>query len=128
MTHHEKLYPPTDMLSDEYRSAGKDSTVWIFAGLSLPVLAIPVVAYLFGIIGLVTALGVLGEMVLLGWLHDHVHDSFHVKGHWLRKVPLLNKLHARFEKLHYIHHVDMSKNFGIFFSLWDKLFKTLKSE
>lgn len=128
MAHHQKLYPPTDMLSDKYRSAGKDSTVWIFAGLSIPVLAVPVVAWLFGLVSLFTAAYVIGEMILLGWLHDYVHDSFHIRGHWLRKVPFLNKLHTHFEKLHFVHHVDMSKNFGIFFSAWDKLFKTFKSE
>ena len=126
MAHHLKMYPPSDMLSDTYRSAGKDSTVWIFAVLSLPVVAIPVVAWLFGLVSLSTAVIVLGEMLLFGWLHDHVHDSFHVRGHWLRRVPLLNKLHAKFEKLHFVHHVDMSKDFGIFFSLWDKLFGTFK--
>lgn len=126
MAHHERLYPVNDFLSDTYRKAGKDSTVWIFAVLSLPVLALPVIAHLLGWIGLFTMTCVIAEMLFLGWLHDYLHDAFHIRDHFLKRLPFVKGLMGRLTELHRLHHVDMSKNFGIFFFMWDKVFKTLK--
>lgn len=126
MTHHLKLYPVDDFYSESYRSAGKDSTVIAFAFLSLPLLALPFVACFFGLLSFTYALVAAAEMLFLGWLHDYVHDSFHVTGHWLRKVPLVNMLHKDLERLHFFHHVDMKKNFGIVIFWWDKVFGSLK--
>lgn len=124
MTHHLTLYPPSDYKSDTYRDPGKDSTVKIFALLSIPVVALPFVLFFFGKISLFLALFSLAEMLVLGYLHDKIHDSFHLNKTLWQYVPG----YTGWAKLHYLHHVDMQKNFGIFTFFWDRVFKTLKKE
>lgn len=126
--HHDKLYPLSDFKSDTYRSAGKDSTVIFFALASLPVLAIPLLLALFGVLTLFQALFSVSLMLFIGWLHDYVHEAFHLNKHWLQKAPFVSKYFATLEKLHYLHHVDETKNFGILTFVWDKLFKTMKTD
>lgn len=126
--HHDKLYPINDFKSEKYRSAGKDSTVIFFAVASLPVLAIPLLLSLLGILSLFQALFSIATMLFIGWAHDYIHSLFHLKTHWLQKVPVLVNYYNKLEKLHYLHHVDDSKNFGILTFVWDKLFKTMKTD
>lgn len=123
MTHHLKLYPITDYTSDVYRSAGKDNTVKIFAFAALPILAIPILLCIFGMLSIFTAAFVLAEMLFLGFLHDQIHDSFHLNKSLWKYLPG----YKTWAKNHYNHHVDMQSNFGIFFFMWDRLFKTFKS-
>lgn len=124
MTHHLKLYPPTDYLSKKYRHPGKDNTVLIFAILSIPMLILPWVALGFGVITLFQALFIFVEMLILGAAHDYVHDAFHIKGHWLYKFKMFRKWNV----LHYRHHVNMKSNFGIFYFMWDRVFGTLSTK
>ncbi len=124
--HHDKLYPVTDFKSDKYRSAGKDSTVIFFAIASLPVLAIPCVLGLFGVLSLAQTVFTLALMLFVGWSHDYVHAAFHLNKHWLNDVPVIKNYFQKLEKLHYLHHVDDTKNFGILTFIWDKLFSTMK--
>jgi len=124
MTHHLKLYPPEDYSSDSYRWAGKDSTVWIFAVASIPVLAVPVILFFAGVLSLFTTIAVLATMLGQGFLHNYIHDAFHVKNHWMNRVPVLKDIFHRWNHLHYLHHVDMSKNYGIFAFFFDRLFGT----
>lgn len=126
--HHDQLYPITDFKSDKYRSAGKDSTVIFFAIASLPVLCIPSILSLFGIISLLEAFIAVLLMVFIGWLHDYVHEAFHIINHWMNGLPLVSKYFQKLEKLHYLHHVDATKNFGILTFVWDRLFHTMKTE
>ena len=125
--HHDKLYPISDFKSDKYRSAGKDSTVIFFAFASLPVLAIPFLLSLFGVLSLFQALFSVAIMLFIGWAHDYVHTLFHLNTHWLQKVPFISKYYNKLEKLHYLHHVDDTKNFGILVFWWDQLFRTMKN-
>jgi len=126
--HHDVLYPITDYKSDKYRSAGKDSTVIFFAIASLPVLAIPCLLALFGVVSLFQMIVMLAVMLFTGWLHDYVHDTFHLNKHWIHNLPLINNYYQKLEKLHYLHHIDETKNFGILVFWWDKLFHTLKTD
>lgn len=116
MTHHLKLYPVTDFYSQKYRSPGKDSTIITFAiffaafaGLMLLILPLK-----FGIIW-----GT--ELLIFGFLNDYLHDVFHIKPNWLEK----RKWFQRLRDVHFIHHQDMSKNYGIFTFLGDRIFGTL---
>jgi len=122
MAHHEKLYPPTDFLSETYRDAGAESTFWFFLISGAPLVILPVVLLFLGKLSFfVTALVVI-EAVTLGLVSNYLHDSFHIKDHFLNFFSWFKTL----VKLHYQHHVDMNTNFGIFFFLWDKLFKTFR--
>jgi len=124
-THHEKLYPLNDYKSDIYRSAGKDSATIFFLIISLPLLAMPFVMMLFGILSLFSALFMTASMVFIGWVHDYTHDSFHINNHWLGRIPLFKSYYNYLERMHLIHHKDEMKNFGIITFFWDKIFGTL---
>lgn len=122
MTHHLRLYPITDYLSDTYREAGKDNTFFIFAAAAVPLVALPVLLWWLGIMPLVLMLIAVGEMLLLGFLHEYIHTSFHIRGHWMNKLAAFRRWNA----LHFLHHQDMSTNFGIFTYWLDRVFGTFK--
>ena len=124
MTHHLILYPPTDYLSVKYRQAGVDNTVVTFAIAAIPLVAIPIVLGYLGILPLPLVITALVVMGLMGFLHDYLHDAFHIKNHFLNRIPGLRNIFAYWNRLHYLHHIDMQKNFGIFLFHWDHVFKT----
>lgn len=124
MEHHLELYPPGRMTTDSYEVAK-----WYNSG---PVLFTPAAVLLIGLIGL--AFWLLGVhlqhfvefsvgLVAFGFLNDYVHDSMHLRRHWLQRFRFYRNL----RRLHFKHHVDMTKNFGIVAMQWDDVFKT-KSE
>ena len=61
---------------------------------------------------------------LMGFLHDYLHDAFHIERHWLYRIPIIKNWFASLVSLHYLHHVDMNSNFGIFSFFWDRMFGT----
>ena len=124
LVHHTLLYDPLHYQSDSYRDAGANSTFWIFAAASIPMLAIPIVLWAVGWIGGWITMGLLVEMLLIGWLHDHIHDQFHLTRSWLGWLPIFR----RWNELHYTHHTDMGSNLGIFWFGWDRLFRSFKTK
>lgn len=124
MTHHLRLYPPSDYVSDKYRNAGKDNTLWIFGAAAVPFFAVPILLGAFHILPLALVITSLIVMSLMSFLHSYLHDSFHIRNHWLYRIPLIGILFARWTHLHWLHHVDMQKNFGIFLFHWDHLLRT----
>jgi sterol desaturase/sphingolipid hydroxylase (fatty acid hydroxylase superfamily) len=127
MTHHQVLYDvsqdPDNYLSETYRDPGGDNTVRIFAALSLPVLAIPIILGLFNVVSWWLVVAMLTEMLFIGYLHDMIHDAFHLRNHWLYKLSAFR----RWSKLHFVHHLDMSKNYGIYGHLCDRIFGTFNA-
>lgn len=128
MTHHLKLYPPSDYLSDVYRNPGKDNTVKIFALAAIPLVLIPIILGILKIISLTLVITALLVMGVMGLLHDRLHDAFHIKNHFLTRIPGFRDIFAYWNRLHYLHHVDMQKNFGIFLFHWDHIFRTFWKE
>ena len=128
MTHHLILYPPSDYVSDKYRNAGIDNTVITFVIASIPMVGIPITLGILGILPLPEVITALVVMIGLGFLHNYIHDAFHIKNHFLSRVPGLRNIFAYWNRLHYLHHVDMQKNFGIFLFHWDHVFKTFWKE
>lgn len=124
MTHHQTLYPPKDYLSRVYRDAGKDNTTKVFAMLSVPLVVLPVILGIFGILPLALVLIAILVMAAMGFLHDYLHDAFHIEGHVLTKIKGVKAVFGYWNHLHYLHHVDMQKNFGIFLFHWDHIFRT----
>ena len=118
MTHHEKLYPVNDFLSDEYRDPGKDNTVWLFLLMFSPLAPILFALVFYSIIPLPMGIMALIEMILIGWVNNNMHNGFHLrKSRWDKF-----KFYARLRKLHYQHHIDMNSNFGIYSYMWDRIF------
>jgi len=124
MTHHQIMYPPSDFTSEKYRNAGKDSTPKFFALAAIPLIFAPIGLWAAGLLPLYLMLTVLAVEGVMGFLHDYIHDAFHIKDHWMNRVPVLSVIFAKWVQLHYLHHVDMGKNFGIFVFHWDHVFKT----
>jgi len=121
--HHTKLYPPGKLISDKYLSAGKNSSVWVFTVTFFPFLLIPVWLFVTDILTLNSMLLSISLILIIGFMNAYVHDSFHIKNHWLAKViPRYHKL----QELHFVHHVNMKKNFGIYEFWCDKLFRTYR--
>jgi sterol desaturase/sphingolipid hydroxylase (fatty acid hydroxylase superfamily) len=121
MQHHLELYPPRSLASDKYREAH-----WYNRGFSLftlpflfIVLVATCIAHMLQVplwVVLVTSIVFVG----FGFLNDWIHDSFHLHKHTLQKF----KYYRRMRIAHFIHHVDMSKNYGIVSIEWDYVFRT----
>lgn len=124
MTHHLKLYPPEDFTSEVYRNAGKDSTPKFFAMAAIPLILCPIVLGLLGILSWPLAITVLVVEAAMGFFHDYLHDAFHIKNHFLTRIPVVRDIFQKWIDLHYLHHVDMGKNYGIFVFHWDRIFGT----
>lgn len=123
MEHHLVLYPPESLTSKAYKKAK-----WYHSG---PFLFTPAFLIILGAAWGLTCLLGLPFWALLtfgatlasyGFFNDWAHDSFHVDGHVLERLSTWRRL----RNLHFIHHVDMNKNFGIVNFAWDKVFKTFK--
>lgn len=124
MTHHLRLYPSEDFVSDKYRNAGKDNTVVIFGVAAIPLVVVPILLGVFHILPLGMVITSLTVMIVMSLLHSYLHDSFHIRNHWLYRLPIINKMFKKWVYLHYLHHVDMGTNYGIFLFHWDKVFGT----
>ena len=120
--HHYIQYPPNDFFSEAYRSAGKDNSGKFFILAFLPMIIGWFVFVFLAHISLVIGIGVIIEMVIIGLAHDILHDAFHIQNHWLNKFAIFR----RWVELHKIHHIDVSKNYGIFDFLWDRVFGTFE--
>ena len=123
MAHHLVHYPPRDLVSDSYRSAGKDSAVYTFLLAFSPLLLLPIVLWLVGWVSLPVAVAAFFSMALVGLMNDIIHDSFHVRDHWLSRV------YPGYESLrigHFVHHRNMKRNFGIYSFAWDRVFRTFR--
>lgn len=127
MTHHIKLYPPSDYVSETYRDAGKDSTPKFFAIAALPLILTPIILWAMGLLPLSLMITVIVVEGVMGFLHNYLHDAFHIKNHWLYGMPLVRKYFSRLVELHYQHHVNLKSNYGIFSFHWDRIFRTFRS-
>lgn len=128
MTHHLRLYPAENYSSDKYRNAGKDSTPKFFLISSIPIILTPILLWYFGIILFYIMLTILITEIVIGFMHNYLHDAFHIKNHFLNRVPIICFWFKHLTALHYFHHVNMSKNYLIIFSFWDRVFKTFTSK
>jgi len=124
MNHHKIQYPPANFFSEKYKSAGRDSTVILFAIAFAPIFIIIGLLTFFGILSITTCITAFVFLLLWGFIHDHIHDQFHITNTFWEKFPLF----VKWRTLHYIHHIDMNTNFGIIQFQWDKLFKTFVNE
>ena len=122
--HHEIDYPHHDMVSEEYRV----DTFW--QGDTWPWF-IPTVAFYIGIY-ILWKLGYMSDFVtgiaaiwvpFHIWAISYIHDSYHVKGHWLARY----EWYQQNKKFHDIHHY-YNANYGISNYNMDRIFGTLVGE
>lgn len=115
MTHHLRLYPIHDFMSPVYRSPGKDNTMYVFTAFIAIACILMFIFCPFWIAAIFSA-----EFIFLGVFNDYVHDAFHVIAHPLEKYDSFLEL----RRLHFEHHVDMGKNYGIFSFIPDRIFRS----
>lgn len=122
MNHHLKQYPPKDLRSKTYRSAGTDDALFAF----IPTIGGAILLWSFFLKLLGVSWSGIGlvflESLLVGWFHQYFHEGFHVENFWLRKYRWFQKL----EDLHYLHHRNMRRNLGILWFGWDRVFRTYR--
>lgn len=116
--HHFLQYPPTDLLSDTYRSPGKDNSVFLFAICFAPFVLTALLLTIFQVIPLGIGIMVFIEMAIIGFANDSLHDAFHIRKTFWSKFWFFKRL----RRLHFLHHLDTQKNFGIFSFTWDRIF------
>lgn len=117
--HHQILYPPENYLSEGFylNPPWKDRSFWFYLP---PALATASLIFLLFPLSLAIILSL--ELLFIAWLNDVLHNAVHVKGHWLERYHFFHRLRA----LHWWHHVDEKKNYGIFSWSADRLFKTFE--
>jgi sterol desaturase/sphingolipid hydroxylase (fatty acid hydroxylase superfamily) len=126
LTHHIRLYPPSDFMSVQYRDAGKDATPKFFILTGAPLILAPIILCGLGVIHWPVMLTILLTEAVVGYPHNYLHDAFHIQDHWMSRVWPIDRLFKLWVELHYIHHVDMTSNYGIYTFLWDKVFGTFR--
>lgn len=120
LIHHTEKYPPTDLISDKYRAAGKNTTVLLFIPVILAALGFTALLGYLGVLSIFYSVLGVAEILVISVAHNALHDAFHVRESWLHKVPGFKRM----QDLHFEHHFNMGSNFGIFDFTWDKVFKT----
>ena len=147
MNHHLNLetYPPGSNMrpSKTYRHHKTKSPIlkygaeWIVPGGTLICLTIFLEYYLLGLsipqVTVSITLMILYAYVMFGWLHD----TMHIKGHWLSKNRYTKKRYRQLLRLHDIHHHYIISrgvnkgllpyNLGISTPMFDKVFGTYLS-
>lgn len=120
LDHHTKQYPENSFWSEKYRDAGKNNTVYLFVIICLPLILGIFAMMVYGVISWLLGSAFLSALVFWGLVHNYFHDQFHLfNKHWIKYNNFL-----KLEVLHFRHHQDMGKNYGIVSFFWDKLFNT----
>lgn len=120
LNHHRKQYPPGNLTSDTYRSAGRDNTTFLFLPFILIIIGILWTGYYFNIVSLFYALLISVEIVIISLIHDVLHNSFHLNRSLWHRYPGFSRLKSK----HFLHHWNMRKNYGIIDFTWDKILNT----
>ena len=119
--HHEEIYPYDDMISDEYKTS-HDTWPWFIPLIIFGYMPLYIVykrykldynLYISYLIQITTHI----------YIISYIHDSYHVKDHWLNQY----EWYTENKKYHYIHHLD-NKNYGITTYIFDHLFGTFSDE
>ncbi len=124
MAHHQTFYPENDLTSDIYRDAGSDSTPRYFIAIASPLIIIPIILAVLGIIPISFMIILLSMYGVMGYLNNYVHDSMHINNHILSRLPIISHFFEKWKKLHFAHHENMASNYGIFTFYFDRLFGT----
>ena len=62
------------------------------------------------------------ESALIGGLNEYIHQAYHVSNHWLDRYSWFRSVRAK----HWAHHLNLKRNYGIFWFGWDRIFRTMK--
>lgn len=116
MVHHSKIYPPSSFQSDKYIHEGITLVSW-FAPVFALIILLQLVVLPWTLF--ITSAVVTVSVSIANWL---LHDMFHLNRCWLDRFGWF----SRTRRMHYLHHKNMKKNFGIYWFGWDRFFRTLR--
>ena len=119
--HHEIKYPYYDFESEKYRLS-HDSLPWILTIIFGGYIPLTIFCY-FNIINIYLAILLFITSSLHIYVISYIHDSYHIKGHWLNKY----EWYKYNKHCHYIHHLD-DMNYGITNYVFDKIFGTFSDK
>lgn len=117
---HHTLYTVEDFESNKYRDAGDDDSAFVFIPIIVTAIVLMCIPLWFIFSTWWIYPIILAEGVFVGWLHDYIHESFHLNEHWLLKYKFIQRL----KELHILHHKYPQKNHGIIWFIPDRLFRT----
>ena len=116
--HHREKYSPHDYLDKTYRHvASSNNPILYYTPPALIIVALAFWLMPFYLAAIFTV-----ELAAVAWANDWLHTQMHIEGHWLERY----RWFWRLRDLHWHHHVDESKNLGIFSWFSDKLFRTFE--
>lgn len=124
MNHHWKQYPPKDLTSDEYRRAGLDDGLLVFAPIILVGMLLLEGALYVCNCGIELMLVAAFMSLFVGAMHDWIHEQFHLIS---PRIPQTWKIFQYLQSRHFEHHRNLHANLGMVWFGWDRLFGTYKS-
>ena len=122
LAHHTIQYPSSDLLSEEYRSAGQDNSTILFAILFAPIVLFVIALMVFKLIPLMFGVLVLILMALVSFFNSTIHDATHLYRSFYDRFGWFKLMRER----HYVHHRNVQSNLSIFIFVWDRVFGTFK--
>ena len=140
MIHHLRIYSLEAGLRQPapYKDslAGRASVSGVGLEWILPIVGvIALLLVAFNALGLPWGLQAAVLVPALAWgklMFAALHDSMHIEGHWLTRLPFVSSWFIEARRLHDVHHVRFSDdgrmltNFGIAFFGFDRLFGTYR--
>ena len=119
--HHEIKYPYYNFESEKYRLS-HDSLPWVLTIIFGGWFPLIILCY-FNVINVYLAILLFITSSLHIYVLSYIHDSYHIKDHWLNKY----EWYKYNKHCHYIHHLD-DMNYGITNYVFDKLFGTFSDK
>lgn len=115
--HHFQAYPPGQYMTEKYLGDLKTSFLPYFIPpfILLNVGAAALLPWPLFLVFLITSSTV-------SLVNNYLHDSFHVKGHWLKKFGW----HRGLSDVHWVHHHNVKRNLGIYWYGVDRMLGTFK--
>lgn len=117
MSHHLDHYPQTRYLSDKYEATPRSSLTYYLAPFFFLLSALTL--YLAP---LAIGLTAVGTALVIAVINDRLHNYFHVLNTPMNKSRWFWKLREQ----HFIHHIDFTKNLGVYTFIFDSAFGTRK--
>lgn len=117
--HHAKTYPASNYLSDSYQGPPTGAGQGLYYIAAFALMCSPLIFWAWGYFAYSLVLS-----VLILKTYAYIHDTFHIRGHWLNRF----KIYRWWNRLHYGHHVNVKTNLGIIMFFPDKLFGTFSSK
>ncbi len=111
---HHKVYSASNFESPAYdRHEDGVEYTYIPAGIAVLLLA-------HALLPRIPGLAAMAAVPTSIWLHNYVHKQYHLTNSWMLRFAWFRKN----RELHWIHHRDYSRNYGVIHHLWDRLLNT----